>query len=92
MAKRRRYGALTHRGASQSRIRGERDFSIRVHLHRNLGGSREHQYCASAYIPKSGRARRKGIGFRSGRSVCGPTPTTTAKRAIRVFLAQSWTT
>ena len=95
MARRRRrsrFGALLHRGASFTRTgSGTRHMTIHVGVQRNIGASRNHQFCAWAYIPKSGHGRPKGYkGLRAGSLTCAPTPTVVIKRALRSLASSQW--
>jgi len=93
MARRRRkrsFGVLTHRHASSARVGGgDRSFTVKVEIHRNIGASRERFFCSHAYIPKKGRARR-AAGYRYGPTACASTPTVAAKRALRLFVGKNW--
>ncbi len=95
--RRRGFGVLYHRGASSySRKSRTRAVTIRVAIERNIGASRAAQYCAWAKLPRQptrtggGGAGGRPPSLRSGKVVCGPTPTVAVKRALRVFIASSW--
>jgi hypothetical protein len=87
MARRRRrsFGALQHRGGSGTSVRSaDREFSVRVGVSRNIGSSRANQYCAWAYLPKSGHKRTRR-GMRGSDRMCASTPTKAAKKALRAL-------
>lgn len=87
--KRKSFGVLYHRGASQSSVRSTtRTFSVKVDVWREKGASSNRQFCALAYIMKSGHKRVHPR--RAGDVACARTPTVVAKRALRLFAAKNW--